>query len=359
MAARENGPSKLQPEQEPAAKKAAAKRPAAKKAAVKKPAEKRPAEKKAKANVPAADESSVGERRAPRPAASAASRARRIGGAVHAQPPTPGSTDDDEAKPVAPSEADRSSKASSKPSSKPAAEAAAKDKAKDKAKDAETDDAPTAEPARIPLLTKLKKAAVRQSGDRDTIDSDDESDADEKPSAPRDVPGWLTWAPAAVLVAGVIAMAVVVSIVSHGVWWGNDASSQRSVIALRQQVVAAAKTCLATTNTYKYTAIDAFEKAGLACTTGKQTTDFRKAVDTLIRKNAATLKFTQTAQINKAAIESVSGNQWTILLYGQLLVTNVQQPTGRTDPFSATVRMEKVKGKWLIASLRPVSSPIK
>ena len=343
MAARGKGPSKQQPEQKPAAKKPAAKKPDATVPA---------------ATVPAAHESEAGERRAPRPAASAASRARRIGGAVHAQPPTPGSTDNDETPPVALAEAKRSPKASSKPAVKAASKDKANDKTKDKAKDAETDDAPTAEPARKPLLTKLKKAAVRQSGDRDTVDSDDESDADEKPSAPRDVPAWLTWAPAAVLVAGVIAMAVVVSIVSHGVWWGNDANSQRSVIALRQQVVAAAKTCLATTNTYKYTAIDAFEKAGLACTTGKQTTDFRKAVDTLIRKNAATLKFTQTAQINKAAIESVSGNQWTILLYGQLLVTNVQQPTGRTDPFSATVRMERVKGKWLIASLRPVSSPI-
>ncbi len=248
-------------------------------------------------------------RPAPRP--SPASRARRIGGATRpAAPPTP--------PPTAP---------------------------------------PTAPPPTAGLNAPAGAPAEATAAPGDDPDAED-AEGVEAGEAKPEVPVWLTWAPAAILVAGAVAMAIIVSIVSHGVWWGNDTASARSVTALRQQVSAAAKTCLAATNTYKYTDIDAFEKAGSDCTTGTQTTQFRKAVDTLIRKNAPKLKFSQTAQINKAAIESVSGNQWTILLYGQLAVTNTTTPNGRTDPFAAVVRMEKVHGRWLISSLRTVSSPV-
>ena len=70
--------------------------------------------------------------------------------------------------------------------------------------------------------------------------------------------------------AGALAMAVIVGIVSHGVWWGKDTASQTSVNPLRQQVSAAAKTCLAATNTYKYTDLDAFEKAGRPAPPGRR-----------------------------------------------------------------------------------------
>ncbi len=268
--------------------------------------------------------------RRPSPAASAASRARRIGGSTR---PRAGLDSDTEAR------IDDAVARAKPPARKPGRPAP-----------------PSAPPA---AAAAVKGRAASAKGTAAAVKDRPADAATDDGSGPGSGgPAWLAWAPAAILAAGAIAMVVVITLVAHGVWWGKDTASQKSTSALREQVTAAAKTCLAATNTYKYTDLDKFERAGTACTTGAQTTQFRKAVDTLIRKNAPKLKFTQTAQINKAAVESVSGGQWTILLFGQLQVTNASTPSGRTDPFAALVRMQKVKGKWLISSLQTVSSPV-
>lgn len=177
------------------------------------------------------------------------------------------------------------------------------------------------------------------------------------------VPAWLNWAPAAVLTAGAVAMAILLVVFSHGVWWGPDPKSvpaDKSAPAVREQVLAAAKTCVATTNTYQYTNLEAFETKALACTTGQFTSQLRETIDKVIKVNAPRLKSSQTAQINRGGIEAITpdGKQWTILLFGQLSVTNNENKQPRTDPFAAEVRMNKVNGKWLMAGLTTVSSPL-
>lgn len=177
------------------------------------------------------------------------------------------------------------------------------------------------------------------------------------------VPPWLNWAPAAVLSVGALVMAVLIIVFSHGVWWGPDPKSvpqDKSAAAVREQVLAAAKTCVATANTYRYTDLDGYETKALACTTGEFTSQLRDTIDRLIKVNAPRLKSAQTAQINRGGIEAVSddGRQWTILLFGQLSVTNDQNKQPRTDPFAAQVRMDKVDGKWLIGALTTVSTPL-
>jgi hypothetical protein len=174
-------------------------------------------------------------------------------------------------------------------------------------------------------------------------------------------PAWLNWAPAGVLSVGAVVMAVLVIVFSHGVWWGPDASRTPAGGAkLREQVLAAAKTCVAATNTYKYTDMDTFETKALACTTGVFRGQLKSTIDSIIRVNAPKLKASQTPQINRGGIEAVSpdGRQWTILLYGQLSVTNSNDPQPRTDPFAAQVRMERVGGKWLISALTTVATPL-
>ncbi|WP_375480847.1 hypothetical protein [uncultured Jatrophihabitans sp.] len=268
----------------------------------------------------------------PSPAASAASRARRIGGRTAVTPahrPTAAPTDDQD---------DRSGAADFPPVSTVKRPPAAAPADPDPDFDHDPDfDGPDPDP-----------------------DPDPDADADVAASQSSDgraataVPEWLRWAPGAILIAGVVALAVLMAIVSHGVWWGG-ADSAASRNTARDQVTAAAKTCVASANTYKYTALPQFEASGAACTTGAFTAKFKSAVDTLIKPNAAKLKFSQTAQINKAAVESVADGQWTVLLFGQLSVTNVNTPKGRTDPFAAVVRMQRANGKWLIADLRTVS----
>ena len=175
------------------------------------------------------------------------------------------------------------------------------------------------------------------------------------------VPAWLNWAPAAVLSVGALVIAVLLIVFSHGVWWGPDPKSvpqDRTPAVIREQVLAAAKTCVAAANTYQYTDLDTYESKALACTTGQFTSQLHDTIERLIKTNAPRLKSSQTAQINRGGIEAVSpdGKQWTILLFGQLSVTNSQNKTPRTDPFAAQVRMDKVDGKWLIGGLTTVSS---
>lgn len=179
----------------------------------------------------------------------------------------------------------------------------------------------------------------------------------------RTSPALLNWAPAAVASVGVVVMAVLLVVFSHGVWWGPDPGQAPDAAArnvLREQVLAAAKTCIVRANTYKYTDLDGYERKALGCTTGDFTGTLRHTIDSLVKVNAPKIKASQTAQINLAGIEAVSpaGRQWTILVFGQLSVVNTNYPKGRTDPFGAEVTMDKVGSTWRMSNLKTVSTPV-
>jgi hypothetical protein len=169
------------------------------------------------------------------------------------------------------------------------------------------------------------------------------------------VPAWLRWAPAGVLSAGAIAMAVLLLVFSHGVWWGTTSASVQ-----REEVLAAAKTCVATTQTYKYTDLDNYERKALACAAGTFRAQFKRTIENVVKKHAPSLKAVQRARIDRGGIESITkdGRQWTILVFGELAVTNTNYPAGQTDPFGAQARMEKVDGQWRLVGLQTVSTPV-
>jgi hypothetical protein len=257
--------------------------------------------------------------RRPSAAAAAASRARRIGGRTGAAPAAHLGAD--------------AGTATTKPGTPPARISPSSESGFDD---------PALEPAAGPV--RVSKAAPNLRPDLPPAPA----------GAAASVPAWLRWAPAGFLSAAAVAMAIVLVVTSHGVWWGKQSGT-----AIRDQVLAAAKACVAKTNTYRYTSIDAYERAGLTCATGDFTSQFRDAVEKLVKKNAPTLKSVQSTQINTAAIESVTrGGHWSVLIFGQIKVTNTNYPNGRTDPFGAVVQMTKVHGTWLISGLKTVSSPV-
>ncbi|MDT4927680.1 MAG: hypothetical protein QOF92_547 [Pseudonocardiales bacterium] len=255
------------------------------------------------AAVPTADKAAVPAARPPRP--SPASRARRIGGGVS----TPSTT-----APARPPAGPKSA-----PTSKSVA---------------------------------MTKPAATLPGDGPAERGQAPADPAAKPRPP--APAWLNWVPAAVFAALAAAFLVLIIVDKTG----NSASSNTSA-KQRQTVLAGAKNCVAATNTYKYTNVDFYEKAGLKCATGVYAGQYRNAMDTLIKKNAPTQKFTQIAQVNTAGIESVTANgkQWNVLIYGQLNITNNQTgKQGRIDPFALVATMESVKGNWLIAKVTLLST---
>lgn len=187
--------------------------------------------------------------------------------------------------------------------------------------------------------------------------------AAELPARPPDaapLPGWLNWLPAMVLGAGALVMAILLVVFSHGVWWGATPPgkpSAQQVNAARDQVLAAAKSCVATSNTYKYTDIAGYESKALACTTGKVRSQVQTTIQTSIKSLAPKLKHSQTCQINTAGIEKVGADgTWTLLVFGQLESTDTNNPQGVTDPFAAQVQMQQVHGKWLMSGLSEISS---
>lgn len=161
------------------------------------------------------------------------------------------------------------------------------------------------------------------------------------------------WVPALITLVGTAAAIVFIVlgvIASSGVWWGNTTPARDD----RGAVLAAAKSCMATMNTYDYRKLDQAEQAGLACTTGTLTSQYRTAFEKVVKPKAGTLKFTQTAQILDAGIETVSrdGSQWTVLVFGQLSTTNSATGTNtpRLDLFSARAVMQRVGTGWKIAN---------
>lgn len=253
-----------------------------------------------------------------RPGVSAASRARRIGGRPAARPGTDG-----------------------------VAATAAGSGAGTTLVDDSVTDAPKKTGASKKESGARDRPSLRKAG---AADHARPSRAEREPAGT--APGWLRWLPAAILVTGVIAIAVVLFIASNGVWRGKPSAS-----AQRDQVLAAAKTCVAATASYSYTDLAGFEKRATSCTTGQFTKSFRSSVKDVVDKLAPKTKAVSKAQIDKAGLQSVSDGQWTVVVYGRVTITNTTVPKGRIDPFSAVAIMQKKSGNWVIAKLNLIHQP--
>ena len=124
--------------------------------------------------------------------------------------------------------------------------------------------------------------------------------------------------------------------------------------ALRQQVLAAAKTCTARLLSYDYRTLPADEKSGQSCSTGQLRSDYTKLMDTTVKQIAPQNNVVQAFQVEKAGVQAVSkdGKQWVVLVYGQQQVTNKTVTSGpRLDISNAVVTLTKVGGQWLISNL--------
>lgn len=179
------------------------------------------------------------------------------------------------------------------------------------------------------------------------------------PSAPdepaRQSRSSLRWAPAGLLAIAALTLAVVCVFASHGVYWAKPDHSAGARNAKQEQVLAAAKKCFATVNSYDYRKLDGLAAKDAACLTGKFKSQFATYLKKTIIALAPKAKAVQTAQVNKAGIVSVNrdGSQWTTLIYGQLVQSNTSTAKGtpRTDLFGAVVTMDRVAGRYLISKV--------
>ncbi|MDP9091682.1 MAG: hypothetical protein M3N95_01750 [Actinomycetota bacterium] len=162
----------------------------------------------------------------------------------------------------------------------------------------------------------------------------------------------LGWIIAAVSGLAAVALLVVGLWLTDGVWWAKSSTSALRE-QVRQQVLAAAKTCTAAILSYDYRTLDQNEKAGQACATGQLKADYTKLMDATVKKIAPQSKAVQVMQVAKAAITSVSpdGKQWVVLVYGQESVTTSKVTSPRLDISSASVTLNNVGGVWLVSNM--------
>jgi hypothetical protein len=167
--------------------------------------------------------------------------------------------------------------------------------------------------------------------------------------------GWQRWIPAGILAVAAVVLLALLVVASHGVYWAKPDDSAGARTAKQEQVLAAAKKCFATVNTYDYRKVDGLVAKDLPCTTGKFKTDLKEALQKTIIPQAPKTKAVQSAQVNRAGVISVdsAGTQVVTLIYGQLVVTNstTAKTTPRTDLFGAVVTMNRVGSDWLISKV--------
>ena len=165
----------------------------------------------------------------------------------------------------------------------------------------------------------------------------------------------VAWIPAGVLGLVVVVLLVLIGIASHGVYWDKTSVSSSQRNTTQQAALAAAKTCVATINTYDYRKLPAAETAALACVTGKLTSDLKSVYSQKLTPEAPAAKATQTAQVNQAGVRDVGpdGKQIDVLVFGQLTVTNVStaSTSPQLEPFGVVATMNDVNGKWLVSKL--------
>lgn len=171
----------------------------------------------------------------------------------------------------------------------------------------------------------------------------------------------LAWFPAAVLGTAAVLLIGILVWFSHGGYWDKPDTASGPKISTpsateQEQVLAAAKTCFATLNSYDYRELPDALAAGLKCATGTFASDYKLAFQAQIEKLAPQVQAVQTAQVNKAGIVSISpdGKQWVILIYGQLQISNVStQKSGspKINPVGGVLTMDHVGDKWLVGKV--------
>jgi Mce-associated membrane protein len=161
----------------------------------------------------------------------------------------------------------------------------------------------------------------------------------------------LRWIPAVIAALALVAVLVIGVWQSHGVWWGKKLGDTRT--EQQQRVLAAAKSCTAAILSYDYKRLDQTQAAAEACITGQFKQDYEQSFE-LVRTAAPQKNASQTFQVANGGVSDVSddGKQWVVMLYGQIGYTDSTVKNGpRLDISTPIVTLTEVNGKWLVSKM--------
>jgi Mce-associated membrane protein len=124
----------------------------------------------------------------------------------------------------------------------------------------------------------------------------------------------------------------------------------------RERAMAAAKSDSALVLSYNYQHLDKDRDAALPHLTGRFAADYKKSMDSVIKDQAPKVKAVVEGQVDSAGLEAVSGsgNQITVIVFGQQKVTNTTLTQPRTDIVRLRVILDRVGKDWKISKVDPI-----
>ncbi|WP_298441544.1 hypothetical protein [Gordonia sp. (in: high G+C Gram-positive bacteria)] len=191
----------------------------------------------------------------------------------------------------------------------------------------EIDDIEIAESAAEPASVPRRSAPVRRS--------------------PAERPRWVRWA-VAVLIAGLIGAT---GFFGYRYFAGDDAPSTAS--SSQAAVLGVANDYAVKLSSFDYRDLDKNRTAIAAMSTA----DFGKKYDEMVKaltEIVANGKGEATAEVSHSAVESLKGDQATVLLFVDQTAKNVVAPEGRSQPYRMVVKLKKVDGRWLVDDVETV-----
>ena len=197
----------------------------------------------------------------------------------------------------------------------------------------------------------------------DTVDdaADDAENAGTVESAVPDAesdgktgPGWrsrlrrnLTLLVAAVVMVAAVATAVTMYFTVHQDDQATDA-------AARKDVVAAANAGTTALLSYAPKTLDADLAKGRTHLTGQFLTYYREFTDKVVKPAAQDSQITTRAVVSRAAVEKMSPDEATVLVFVNKSTTSKDKPEAELTSSSVRVGLQRAGGRWLISAFDPV-----
>ncbi len=165
-------------------------------------------------------------------------------------------------------------------------------------------------------------------------------------AAPRSRAGVLRWLPAVVAALAVAALgwALVIQLAS---WRGRAGSTAQA----RDELVSSVTSGLTVVSSYDYRHLDRDEVAAAAWLTGPFKAQYTVSMDRTVKPAAAEQHLVVTARITASGVVAATGDQASVLVFGQQAVTSATSARPQLDPVTVLVTAERVHGHWLIANI--------
>ncbi|AHI01596.1 hypothetical protein GCM10010174_08020 [Kutzneria viridogrisea] len=164
------------------------------------------------------------------------------------------------------------------------------------------------------------------------------------------------------LVLPVVLAVVFLLLVGVGTWFlvqtrqltedGPGANHALVDTGATSEVTAQVSRAMETVSSYKYTDLDAAQKAGQAVTTGKFQGEFNQLF-TQVKAQAPAQKAVVTGQVAKSAVRMLAGDNAILLVFLNQTTTRADNNQTTTIGLVYTVNAQRLDGKWKISDLTP------